>query len=112
MRRLSYFPYIQLAVLALFFAIAYFALMSIKRAEQNKVWVGLSKETAHQLGTPISSLMAWTQVLRENYPDDELLPDGEAGEHGERNLRPHAGDGRDELEHLALAVNPAGGEAE
>ena len=59
LRRLAYFPYIQLAVLILFFAIAYFALMSIKRAEQNKVWVGLSKETAHQLGTPISSLMAW-----------------------------------------------------
>ena len=58
LRRLAYFPYIQLAVLILFFAIAYFALMSIKRAEQNKVWVGLSKETAHQLGTPISSLMA------------------------------------------------------
>ena len=46
-----------------------------KKAEQNKVWVGLSKETAHQLGTPISSLMAWIEVLREEYPDDSLIPE-------------------------------------
>ena len=49
--------------------------MTSKRAEQNKVWVGLSKETAHQLGTPISSLMAWTEILKESYPDDELIPE-------------------------------------
>ncbi len=75
LRRLSYFPYIQLAVLILFFAIAYFALMSIKRAEQNKVWVGLSKETAHQLGTPISSLMAWTQLLETMGVDKSIVTD-------------------------------------
>lgn len=75
LRRLAYFPYIQLAVLALFFAIAYFALMSIKRAEQNKVWVGLSKETAHQLGTPISSLMAWTQLLDSMGVDKSIVID-------------------------------------
>ena len=75
LRRLSYFPYIQLAVLILFFAIAYFALMSIKRAEQNKVWVGLSKETAHQLGTPISSLMAWTQLLESMGVDQSIVTD-------------------------------------
>ena len=75
LRRLSYFPYIQLAVLILFFAIAYFALMSIKRAEQNKVWVGLSKETAHQLGTPISSLMAWTQLLDSMGIDKSIVTD-------------------------------------
>ena len=75
LRRLSYFPYIQLAVLILFFAIAYFALMSIKRAEQNKVWVGLSKETAHQLGTPISSLMAWTQLLESMGVDKSIVTD-------------------------------------
>ena len=75
LRRLAYFPYIQLAVLALFFAIAYFALMSIKRAEQNKVWVGLSKETAHQLGTPISSLMAWTQLLESMGVDQSIVTD-------------------------------------
>ena len=75
LRRLSYFPYIQLAVLILFFAIAYFALMSIKKAEQNKVWVGLSKETAHQLGTPISSLMAWTQLLETMGVDKSIVTD-------------------------------------
>ncbi len=75
LRRLSYFPYIQLAVLILFFAIAYFALTSIKRAEQNKVWVGLSKETAHQLGTPISSLMAWTQLLDSMGIDKSIVTD-------------------------------------
>ena len=75
LRRLSYFPYIQLAVLFLFFAIAYFALMSIKRAEQNKVWVGLSKETAHQLGTPISSLMAWMQLLESMGVDKSIVSD-------------------------------------
>ncbi len=69
LRRLSMFPYIQLAVLLLFLAIAYFALISVKKAEQNKVWVGLSKETAHQLGTPISALKGWTQLL-ETIGDD------------------------------------------
>ena len=59
----------------LFVVVAIFALLTSKRAEQNKVWVGLSKETAHQLGTPISSLMAWTTILKENYPDDDLLPE-------------------------------------
>jgi len=75
LRRLAFFPYIQLAVLILFFAIAYFALMSIKKAEQNKVWVGLSKETAHQLGTPISSLMAWTQLLESMGVDKSIVTD-------------------------------------
>jgi signal transduction histidine kinase len=55
--------------------VAIFALLSSKKAEQNKVWVGLSKETAHQLGTPISSLMAWVEILKENYPDDDLIPE-------------------------------------
>lgn len=73
--RLAYYPYIQLGVVMLFVVIAIFALLTSKKAEQNKVWVGLSKETAHQLGTPISSLMAWTEILREEYPDDELIPE-------------------------------------
>ena len=75
LRRLAHYPYIQLGIVLIFVVVAILAQLSSKRAEQNKVWVGLSKETAHQLGTPISSLMAWTQVLRENYPDDELLPE-------------------------------------
>ena len=74
---LSYYPYVQLTVLLLFFVICILAVLSSKRAEQNRVWVGLSKETAHQLGTPISSLMAWTEVLKEKYPDDELIPEME-----------------------------------
>ena len=73
--RLSFYPYVQLGVVLIFVIIAIFALLTSKKAEQNKVWVGLSKETAHQLGTPISSLMAWTQILRETYPDDELIPE-------------------------------------
>lgn len=75
LKRLSMFPYVQLGVVAVFVIVAIFALLTSKRAEQDKVWVGLSKETAHQLGTPISSLMAWTEVLKETYPDDELLPE-------------------------------------
>ncbi|MBR4988447.1 MAG: HAMP domain-containing histidine kinase [Bacteroidaceae bacterium] len=73
--QLAYYPYVQLAVVLLFFVICFVAILNSKRAEQNRVWVGLSKETAHQLGTPISSLMAWVEVLKEKYPDDELLPD-------------------------------------
>lgn len=77
LKQLAYYPYVQLLVVLLFFAVCFFAILSSKRAEQNKVWVGLSKETAHQLGTPISSLMAWTAVLKEKYPTDELLPEME-----------------------------------
>lgn len=73
LKRLATYPYIQLGVVLIFVIVAIFALLSSKKAEQNKVWVGLSKETAHQLGTPISSLMAWMEILRENYPDDPLL---------------------------------------
>ncbi len=75
LKRLAAYPYIQLGVVMLFVVVAIFALLTSKRAEQNKVWVGLSKETAHQLGTPISSLMAWTEILKENYPDDSLIPE-------------------------------------
>ncbi len=75
LKRLALYPYVQLGVVMLFVVVAIFALLTSKRAEQNKVWVGLSKETAHQLGTPISSLMAWTTILKENYPDDDLLPE-------------------------------------
>lgn len=75
LRRLTYYPYFQWGIVLVFILVAVFALMSSRRAEQNKVWVGLSKETAHQLGTPISSLMAWVEVLRNTYPDDALLPE-------------------------------------
>lgn len=75
LKRIAIYPYVQLGVVMLFVIVAIFALLTSKRAEQNKVWVGLSKETAHQLGTPISSLMAWTTILKETYPEDELLPE-------------------------------------
>lgn len=65
LKRLSYFPYVQLGVMIIFLVVVYFAVLTTKKAEQNKVWVGLSKETAHQLGTPISSLMGWLEVLPE-----------------------------------------------
>lgn len=75
LKRLSFYPYVQLGVMVLFVLIVYFALISTKKAEQNKVWVGLSKETAHQLGTPISSLMAWVDLLEASGVDPALLSD-------------------------------------
>ena len=73
LKRLAWYPFIQLGVVMIFVVVAIFALLTSKRAEQNKVWVGLSKETAHQLGTPISSLMAWQEILKESYPEDPLV---------------------------------------
>lgn len=64
LKRLLIYPYVQLSVVFVFILIAFLALASTKRAEQNKVWVGLTKETAHQLGTPISSLIAWVEYLK------------------------------------------------
>ena len=78
LQRLAWFPYVQLGVVTVFLLVALLALLSTKRAEQNKVWVGLTKETAHQLGTPISSLMAWMAVMHEAYPDDALIDEMEA----------------------------------
>ncbi|MCI6702654.1 MAG: HAMP domain-containing sensor histidine kinase [Prevotellaceae bacterium] len=75
LKRLSMWPYVQLSMVLVFVLVAIIALLTSKRAEQNKVWVGLSKETAHQLGTPISSLMAWIEILKETYPSDTLLPE-------------------------------------
>ena len=75
LRRLLFYPYVLLGVLVVFILVVYFALMSIKKAEQNKVWVGLSKETAHQLGTPISSLMAWMQMLETTNLDSSIVAD-------------------------------------
>jgi two-component system, sporulation sensor kinase D len=73
--QLRSFPYIQLSVIAVFLLIAYSVFSSSRKSEQDQVWVGLAKETAHQLGTPISSLMAWVELLRSrfNAPDDPLI---------------------------------------
>ena len=75
LKRLSYYPYIQVVILLLFIIVAYSAFSGTKKAEQNQVWVGLSKETAHQLGTPISSLMAWIEYLRAIDVPAEVLDD-------------------------------------
>ena len=73
LKRLATYPYVQLGVVFIFVIVAIFALLSSKQAEQNKVWVGLSKETAHQLGTPISSMLAWTEILKDSYPEDNMI---------------------------------------
>lgn len=77
--QLKYFPYVQLSVIAIFLLMAYTSFSSSRRSEQNQVWVGLAKETAHQLGTPISSLMAWIELLKDkfNAEDDSLIAEME-----------------------------------
>jgi two-component sensor histidine kinase len=75
LRQLLYYPYVQLTIIAIFAIIAYMAFSYSRNAEQNRVWVGLAKETAHQLGTPLSSLMAWAELFRNNpkYQNDEVV---------------------------------------
>ena len=73
LKRLQFYPYVVIAVMIAFVLVVYFAMLSTKRAEQNKVWVGLSKETAHQLGTPISSLMAWMELLPDMGVDEATV---------------------------------------
>lgn len=78
--QLKLFPYIQLSVIAIFLLTAYTAFSSSRKSEQNQVWVGLAKETAHQLGTPISSLMAWIELMKERLnpgQDDTLIAEME-----------------------------------
>jgi len=75
LRKLLLYPYIQLAVILLFIVVAYVAFSSSRMAEQNQVWVGLSKETAHQLGTPVSSLSAWVELFGSRYPDAPEVKD-------------------------------------
>ena len=71
LRQLKLFPYVQLSVIAIFLLTAYTAFSSSRKSEQNQVWVGLAKETAHQLGTPISSLMAWIELMKEKFNAEE-----------------------------------------
>ena len=71
--QLSYYPYVQLGIIILFIGVAYFAFSTARQSEQNQVWVGLSKETAHQLGTPISSLLAITEMLKMQADDRSLI---------------------------------------
>lgn len=71
--QMQYYPYIQFGIIALFILIAYFLFSSARRAEQNRVWVGMSKETAHQIGTPLSSIMAWLEILKMKGVKDEAI---------------------------------------
>lgn len=73
LKQLYYFPYIQLGIIFFFMLMAFVAFSSTKKAEQNRVWVGLSKETAHQLGTPISSLLAWVDLLKMKHEEDKMI---------------------------------------
>jgi signal transduction histidine kinase len=69
LRKLTYFPYVQLSVIVLFILVSYLAFSTSRKAEQNQVWVGMSKETAHQLGTPTSSLAGWIEILHMQHPE-------------------------------------------
>jgi two-component system, sporulation sensor kinase D len=74
LQQLRLFPYVQLTVIAIFLLMAYTAFSSSRKSEQDQVWVGLAKETAHQLGTPISSLMAWIELMKEKFnAEDDIL---------------------------------------
>lgn len=82
LRQVRYYPYIQLIVVALFIGLTLFALSSTNRAVQNQVWVGMAKETAHQLGTPLSSMEAWLEILKEN--EEARVIAGELGKDVDR----------------------------
>lgn len=73
LRQLRFFPLVQLVLIAVFLLTAYLIFSTFRKAEQNQVWVGMAKETAHQLGTPLSSLMAWVEILKSYGVDDETL---------------------------------------
>ena len=73
LKKLTYYPYVQLGVILLFIMVSYFAFSYSRKAEQNQVWVGLSKETAHQLGTPISSLLAWLEMMKLKTANKDML---------------------------------------
>ncbi|MCB9017573.1 MAG: HAMP domain-containing sensor histidine kinase [Paludibacteraceae bacterium] len=75
LKQLAYFPFVQWGIISSFCLIIFYVFTSAKKAEQDRVWVGLSKETAHQLGTPISSLLAWVEILKSNGVEPELMPE-------------------------------------
>ncbi len=73
--QLKYYPYLQITIAALFIIIGYIGFSHIKKSEQSNIWVGMAKETAHQFGTPISSLMGWLEMLKLNYKDPDKVLD-------------------------------------
>lgn len=80
-KQLRYFPYVQLTIIGLFLIVAYFLFSTARRGEQNRVWAGMSKETAHQLGTPISSLVGWVEILRAQGVDESITTEIEKDVH-------------------------------
>ena len=88
LQNLRYFPLAQFGVIMLFITVSYFAFSSSRKAEQNQVWVGMSKETAHQLGTPISSLMAWVELLKMKHIDGDLISEIENKKSQVKNFNP------------------------
>jgi Histidine kinase-, DNA gyrase B-, and HSP90-like ATPase len=74
-RKLKFYPYFQIIIAALFILVGYLGFSNIKRSEQSNIWVGMAKETAHQFGTPISSLMGWLEILKINYKDPDKVLD-------------------------------------
>lgn len=75
LKQLRFFPYVLVVIILIFIVIATWMLLTQQRSDQDKLWVGLSKETAHQLGTPISSLNAWQELLSATYHDNEMIPE-------------------------------------
>jgi hypothetical protein len=73
--RLKYYPYLQILIAALFIILGYIGFSNIKKSEQSNIWVGMAKETAHQFGTPISSLMGWIEMLKMHYQDKDRVLD-------------------------------------
>lgn len=73
LKKLNYYPYIQLIIIAFFIGVAFYSYRQTRKSEQNLIWLGMAKETAHQLGTPTSSLLACTALLSEKYSGDELI---------------------------------------
>jgi hypothetical protein len=73
LKKLNYYPYIQLFIIFIFIGVSFLAYSQARKSEQNLIWLGMAKETAHQLGTPTSSLMACSEILKEKYSNDEII---------------------------------------
>jgi len=86
LRQFKYYPYVQIAVIALFILLSYMVFSSARRSEQNQIWAGMAKETAHQLGTPLSSLMAWVEMLKMENVDQETIDEIEKDTHRLNNV--------------------------
>ncbi len=74
-KQLQFYPYLQITIAALFILLGYIGFSYVKKSEQSNIWVGMAKETAHQFGTPISSLMGWLEMLKLNYSDPSKVSD-------------------------------------